>query len=701
MLVYNVPRLRTVAIPVLFACTTLMVFAGQAHAADIDPTGIGDLMPSTDNKVPEGEGTLYETYSNPSLWQLDSDFGKRDVLDPMAEAIADICMGLIAVLGTACIVIVQWIFQLTTVPELENAITKSIGGAAKGLTATLLPSALAVGGLVAFAQHKKGGGGGGLSQIAWVLISGVVAVSLLTSPQTWVGGIDSARQIGSSVTLNATSQGLGDGSEDFPFELGHKPKFSGNGRDDALRKSSDAVWRAYVATPWCVAEFGSFEVCEKYGKALLDLGSDKDKRKEWLKKNVDTDAVGADSVKWRQGHSPVGRIMVTIPALISIILFAALILMLAFTSLASLLGALMLLLTGVIFACLWVIPGRPREWGLAWFDQLLARTLESLIATMVLGAVLSLQAATTQMFDAYGWLPTSGLSIAAAIVGMNFRAVVAQIFGVRGTTSGMLGGLALAKMLTRGGGGGGTSRRDFDHKPVRTLPGRGRGRGGGGGGGGDDLPQLPGGGGGGAADDMDVVLTRAPRHRPPAPAPRPLPTAGAEAGPALPPGSGAATSGGRSDGPVITLDRERPDVTGKARTTLPPQPSRPRPALPSGKETTAPSRPRPALPSGKEITAGAGPAAAAGATRPPVGPGPTPVMRPESGGAPNYAFRQAPPPARAGEPKVIQATVIRSTPNGPPPRPTGSTQPPPRATAPARRTAAPAVPAPRNTARRG
>jgi len=292
---YKLPRLRTVAIPFLFAVTTLMVFAGNAHAADIDPTGIGDLMPSPDSKVPAGEGTLYETYSNPNLWQLDSDFGKWDILDPMAEAIADICMALIAVLGTACIVIVQWIFQLTSIPSLEDAITSSIGGAAKGLTETLLPSALAVGGLVAFVQHRRGGGGGGLSQIAWVLIAGVVSISLLTSPQTWVSGIDSARQIGSSITMNATSQGLGDGSGDFPFKMDHEPKFTGNGRDDALRKSSDAVWRAYVATPWCVAEFGSFEVCNKYGKDLLDLGPNKDKRKEWLQDNVTDEAVGGDS----------------------------------------------------------------------------------------------------------------------------------------------------------------------------------------------------------------------------------------------------------------------------------------------------------------------------------------------------------------------------------------------------------------------
>jgi hypothetical protein len=209
---YNLPRLRTVAIPFLFAFTTLMVFAGQAHAADIDPVGIGDLMPSPDTKVPKGEGTLYETYSNPHYWELDSDYGKWDVLDPMGEMIADICMGLIAVIGSACVVIVQWLFQLTSLPPLEDAISRSIGGAAEGLTVTLLPSALAVGGLVAFVQHKRGGGGGGLSQVAWVLIAGVVSVSLLTSPSAWVGGVDTARTIGANVTMNATAKGLGDGS---------------------------------------------------------------------------------------------------------------------------------------------------------------------------------------------------------------------------------------------------------------------------------------------------------------------------------------------------------------------------------------------------------------------------------------------------------------------------------------------------------
>jgi hypothetical protein len=684
----HLPRLRTVAIPMMFAFTTLMVAAGHAHAADIDPVGIGDLLPSPDSKVPKGEGTLYETYSNPNLWQLDSDFGKWDVLDPMAEAIADICMALITVIGTACVVIVQWIFQLTSIPALSDALEGSIGGAAKGLSATLLPTALAVGGFVAFTKHKEGGGGGGLSQIAWVFISGVVSVSLLNSPGVWVDGVDSTRQIGANIAMSATSEGIGGGVEDFPFKMDHKPKYTNTGRDDMLRKSSDAVWRAYVATPWCVAEFGSFEVCEKYGPELLNQGPSKDKRKEWLQDNVTDEAVGGDSVKWRQGHSPVGRIMVTLPSLIVVVIFAVLVLALAFASIASLLGALMLLVAGVFFACLWVIPGRPREWGVRWFDQLLGLTLQSFIVTMVLGCVLVVQVATTKMFGEYGWAPSAGLSIAAAIMAFRFRKIIEAIVGVSGQTSavggmvlGMLASRAMGRALPRGG----RSDSGQHNRPVETRGGRGRGGvgpgsggGGGGGGGGGALPP------GGDGDGYGVTVTRVPFRRP---APPPLPTS--TGGPAGVPGGerpALAPAGARPDGSTITV--ERADTTTGTATGRP---------LPS----TAP-RPRPALPGGGATSTTDSRGGTATATLPP-GTRPAVSPRPADAGQPNYAFRTAPQPGAPG-PKVIEAKVIRSTPNGPPPRPAapgpkaGATQPPPpaRSVAPInRRTEATPPPAPR------
>lgn len=591
----HTPRLRTIAIPVMFALTTVVAAAAHAHAADIDPMGVGDLMPSPSTKTPAGQGTLFETYSSQSLWMLDSDYGMFDSLDPILESFADICMILVSTIGMACVVSVQWVFQLTSLPELESALTDSLGGAAAVLSATVLPAALVVGMLVAFGNAKNGGGdGAGVSQIMWVMVSAVVSISLLSTPQVWVSGVDTVRTVGAGVTMEAASAGVSGTSADFPFKMDHEPKFTDNGRDNMLRRAADSIWRSQVATPWCIAEFGSFEVCEKFAKGLLDQGTDKDKRKEWLQENVTSEAVGGDSVSWRAGHQPLMRLTVTALALLSVIIFAFLLLRLAYASLRSLIGALMLLFSGVLFASLWVIPGRPRRWGNAWFDQLLARCLESVIATLVLGAVLSVQIATTQMFDVYGWLPTTGLSIATAAVAMQFRAVIAQIFGISSSSSaGAIGGILAYRALSRATG---RARSGGIPRAVITRPPGGDN----GGNGGDDSSTPPGGG---------LMRTM----RPPVPPPGPVTLSVVRPGPPQNPTTGP---------PVVP----------------PPRPGGP--ALP----TSSPNRPVLALRSNPQT--------------PPVPPG-SPVLRPETGGDPAYGFRRIPPPAAPGRNTVIKGEVLR------------------------------------------
>ncbi|MFJ6355030.1 hypothetical protein ACIQKB_36935 [Streptomyces sp. NPDC092046] len=650
-------RLRTLAIPVLFALTTLVVVSGTAHAETIDPVGIGDLLPSPSTTVPKGQGTLYETYSNPNLWLLDSDFGRWDVVDPMGESVAEILMALIVIIGTAVVVIVKWIFGLTSVPELQGALTDTIGGAAEGLSTTLLPAALAVGALVAFAKHREGGGGGGLSQIAWVFVSGVVSISLLSTPQVWVDGVDTTRQVGASVALNATSGGVAQGNQEFPFKLGHEPAFTGNGRDDMLRKSSDAIWRAYVANPWCLAEFGSIEACQQYGKGLLDQGTSKDTRKEWLQASVSERKVGKDSADWRAGKNPVGRIAVLVPALIVLLIFAALVLALAFASLASLIGSLMLLVAGVVFACLWVIPGRPRQWGLRWFDQLLGLTLQSFIATMTLGCVLVVQVVSTQMFATFQWVPSAGLSIAAALMAFKFRKIMESIVGVAGATSSPIGsmlGMMATRSATRALRAGGRGKGQHN-APVRTLGG-GSGPGGStegndGGGGEDGGPTGPGGAG------LPARIAFRPR--------RPLPGDGERAV--------------RIAELVDQVSRNGPtSVAGPAK-SIPDDSTR-------QKQRTRVGGPGP-LP----LRATVGLADPIAATAAEVGA---------------VSFRQAPAPDAPG-PRAIEARVVReSTPptpqrTEPTPGRQRATQPPPpaRRAAPTRRTT-PSRPAPRRPAQR-
>lgn len=648
----RVPRLRTVAIPALFAFTSVMVLAGQAHADDIKPVGIGDLFWSpSDGNIPEGGETMYELY-DPGRWFIDADLNMFEGIDSSMHFIVSVLMALLLIIGLAMTVIVGWVFRFTSIPEMESSISTMIGGASQSLMEFILPSCLVVGGFIAFVQHRKGGGGGGLSQIAWVLISGVVSVSLLTSPQSWVSGVDSARQVGASVTMTATAEGLGDGSGDFPFALKNAPKFTDNGRDTLLRKSQDSIWRGFVATPWCIAEFGSLEACQKYGRQVLDQGTSAEDRVDYIDKEVE-DHIGGASKDWVDGDTPVGRIMVLIPSVVVALLFAVLLLVLAFTSLAAFLGSLLLLLTGVFFACLWVIPGRPRQWGLAWFDQLLARTLESFIATLVLGAVLSAQTATMQMFGKYGWLPTMGLSIALSVVAFQFRSVLAQIFGVRGTTGGSIAGMLASRALSAVGKGGGKGAGSgYNHRPVETLPGR---SGGGGGGGGRNRPRLPT-GSGGSGDGGDVTVTRVPPARPPAPAPL---SAGHRPKIALPPARSAEAVGGSAAGATGGTKTGAAAISGPG--------PRPTPAV------QAPQS-RPALPPGPSSVATAPGDRGPGSANVPSGSPASPTMRPESGSRPNFAFRQAPVPQSPGEPRLISATVIRSTPNRPPRR-SASTSP--------------------------
>ncbi|MEU2867936.1 hypothetical protein ABZ769_01825 [Streptomyces olivoreticuli] len=447
----RMPRFRTLAIPLVGALTTLMVTGGAAAAKDTskyDPAGMGALLPSP-STLPAGQsGTLFERYSGSGLYQLDCQLGWDEIGYQIQNGIAVIFMGLTVLVGLAAVVVVQWAIKFTSVKELQDSIAHAISGAAGTVSETLLPSALAVGALVAWVNHRKAGGSA-ISQLGWVAASGILSVSLLTTPQAWVGGIDSARSVGSSVAMEAASAGMGTETKE-PIDIKGDVSFGGSTQDNMLRKSSDAIWRSYVVTPWCVAEFGNLNVCKEYAQKLWDAkGDDTKERESWLSTNVCDDCVGKAAVNWRKGKNA-GRVPVAIAAFVCVVLFAALAIALAFASLASLIGALMLLLAGVVFACMWVIPGRPRQWGMRWFDMLLGFTLQSFVSTMVLGCVLVLNTASVSMIGKYGWFAAAGISITSALVAFKFRGVMESIVGVTGAMS--PGASAAGMALARGAG---------------------------------------------------------------------------------------------------------------------------------------------------------------------------------------------------------------------------------------------------------
>ncbi len=127
------------------------------------------------------------------------------------------------------------------------------------------------------------------------------------------------------------------------------------------------------------------------------------------------------TVKWVKGDNPFGRIAVVMLAAIAATLFAFLNIALAFTALMAFVGCLLLLVVGVFFACLWIIPGRPRQWGLNWFEALVGLVLQSFLAMLVFGTALTLVTAVFSLTGPLGWLPVTGLAIVVLIVGFRLR----------------------------------------------------------------------------------------------------------------------------------------------------------------------------------------------------------------------------------------------------------------------------------------
>ena len=417
-----------------------VALAADPNQGPTNPTGFADLLPTPD--LTHGDTrTLFEKYS-PMNYGLDFDTGLSDTFNMIFNGYAYIVMMYILAITRASISVGWWLFSFTDVKPLTDATAATIGATGTQLVGWLLPSALAFGAVVAYTQRRATGSA--LGQLVWVLVAGVLSISFAVAPATWLRGVDGARQLGASAVMTASSDALGPTIQSpIPWP---EPGFTGTPRDTLLRKSADASWRGFAVTPWCIAEFGSIAACERYGKGMLDVGVSADARKDYVNKVIVPAEGGADAptVKWVKGDNPFGRTAVVMLAAIAATLFGFLNIGLAFTALMAFIGALLLLVVGVFFACLWIIPGRPRQWGLNWFEALVGLVLQSFLAMLVFGTALTLVTAVFTLTGPLGWLPVTGLAIVVLIVGFRLRRLLDSLTTMMrpGTGSIMLGGLA-------------------------------------------------------------------------------------------------------------------------------------------------------------------------------------------------------------------------------------------------------------------
>ncbi|MEV6270630.1 type IV secretion system protein [Kribbella sp. NPDC051936] len=426
---------------------SLIVSSQVALAADpkqpTAPTGFADLLPAPD--LTHGDTrTLFEQYS-PMAFSLDFEGSLRDPLRPIFNSFAQLLMMFVVAATRAGISVGWWLFSFTDIRPLMNATSGAIGGISGQLTAWLLPTALAFGAIAAYVHRRSTGTAFG--QLVWVFAAGLLAVSLAFGAATWLKGIDGARQVGAQTVMGASQQILGPTLK-TPIEM-PEPAFPGTSRDTMLRKSGDSAWRGFAATPWCIAEFGSIDACKRYGKGLLDVGVDSDKRMDYINDVVVKGEGSADAptVKWAKGENAFGRVGVLLVAGVAAAMYAYLIIGLAVTALMAFVGCLVLLVVGVIFACLFIVPGRSRQWGMNWLESLLGLVLQSVAAMLVFGIALSMLTAVFTLSNTLGWLPVTCLALVVLVAAYRLRRLLESV------TSSMrpgLGSMVMGSYARRG-----------------------------------------------------------------------------------------------------------------------------------------------------------------------------------------------------------------------------------------------------------
>lgn len=416
----------------------------------------GDLIPLADMSE-GGNKTLFETYSF-GTWFIDAELNgtwQDDLLDNIFHGIVNLLWYLVLLVVYMAIGICWWLFSSLDVPGLSDATETLMTSASGALLAWVFPTALAIGGIVAYIQGKQAQGGY-VGQLAWMVAAGVLAVGLAQDSGVWTNAVSQVRETGSNMILSASSNAIS-ADNTMPFEWPAVDYSVNGGEDKMLRMSGDSIWRTLVATPWCMIEFGSVEACQKYGPTMLAAGTDTKAREDvifdvvYMTEGNGDEGAGKESPtgQWTKGENWPQRLGIVLLALLAALMFAILILVLGFSAIAGVLLTALLLFAGVFFAALWMVPGKLRQWGVGWGETLVGAIMITFVALLTFGGVLALLTALYAASATMGWAISMGLGLVLLLVAYGFRKQLADIVSARGTGAGRA--FLVGAMLTRGG----------------------------------------------------------------------------------------------------------------------------------------------------------------------------------------------------------------------------------------------------------
>lgn len=469
-----------------FLVLAWVIYTGPVAYADdpINVTGPGGFFFIPD-LAGDGERLFHERYIGFTNYNIYSEANWNDPLLSALNALANMMMYVLVFLGASVASVTGWLFSMTTIDGMTTAVGNVMGASAEGTLGWLFPSALVLGGIVAYASRNSGGEGM-FGNLLWLILAGTTLILGTTHSPLLVSSVEGVRTLGADMVGTMSEGATVNGESPIAYANPEDEDLEGTPSDIAARKNIDAMWRTLVVTPWCLAELGSIEACEAYGTGILTAGGDE---REQAIDDVKTAQADSSTSTWLEGMDTGyagARVVILLIGLVVAAVFALFVLFAGLTATFALVMTYLLLIVGPLFVAMGCIPGAPRRWMMNWGRQVIVQLIMSIIAFTIFSAVLSLVAVLFAATASMGWLLSALMTLTALVAGVALRGRLEAIFGVGGEGGSGIGKYLLArKALSMMGGG----MRLPSRRPRAPREGRQR----------DEAPpESPSGGGNGA-----------------------------------------------------------------------------------------------------------------------------------------------------------------------------------------------------------
>ena len=463
-----------------------VIYTGPVAYADdpINVTGPGGFFFIPD-LAGDGERLFHERYIGFTNYNVYSEANWNDPLLSALNALANMMMYVLVFLGASVASVTGWLFSMTTIDGMATAVGNVMGASAEGTLGWLFPSALVLGGIVAYASRNSGGEGL-FGNLLWLILAGTTLILGTTYSPLLVSSVEGLRTVGADTVATMSEGATVNGESPIAYANPEDEQLEGDPSNLAARKNIDAMWRTLVVTPWCLAELGSIEACEQYGTEILTAGGDD---REDAIDEVKRAQADSSTSTWLEGMDTGyagARVVILLIGLVVAAVFALFVLFAALTATFALVMTYLLLIVGPLFVAMGCIPGAPRRWMMNWGRQVIVQLIMSIVAFTIFSAVLSLVAVLFAATASMGWLLSALMTLTALVAGVMLRGRLEAIFGVGGEGGSSVGKYLLARKALSMLGGGmrlpsrrprapRTGRQERDSAPPEPPAGGGTG----------------------------------------------------------------------------------------------------------------------------------------------------------------------------------------------------------------------------------